>query len=125
MTNNILIRQAMDAANLRQQTISNNLANINTPNFKVERVVFEDKLKDAVNNQVNLPLTRTNQRHVDPRGTLGPEVLKRTNTSTKENGNNVDIEMEMAEKAANEFYYNSLVRQINGQYNMLNTVINS
>ena len=36
--------RGLQAANLRQEVISNNIANVNTPNFKKSDVVFEDLL---------------------------------------------------------------------------------
>lgn len=39
------------------------------------------------------------------------------------NGNNVDIDKEMAELAENQIYYNGLVDRINGKFGSLQTVI--
>ncbi|MBP1042052.1 flagellar basal body rod protein FlgB [Vagococcus sp. BWB3-3] len=121
-----LLQKAMDAASTRQRTISNNIANVNTAGYKVERVVFEDKLKDALSMN-ELKLERTNDKHLtasgEVAGAIEPTVQKRTDTSIKENGNNVDIELEMSEKAVNELYYNTLTRQMNGELSLLNYVI--
>ncbi|WP_314061280.1 flagellar basal body rod protein FlgB [uncultured Vagococcus sp.] len=125
--NLILLQKAMDTASLRQRTISNNIANINTGGYKVERVVFEDKLKDAISAS-ELQLARTNEKHITVAGgaldTIEPTVQKRTDTSVKENGNNVDIDLEMSEKSVNELYYSALTRQMNGEFSLLNYVIN-
>ena len=127
MNNQInLLRSALDASSLRQQTISNNIANVNTANYKVEKVDFEDKLKSAMGKN-GFQLARTNNLHFPLNGTsneIRPEINKRSNTSIKENGNNVDIEMEMSEKALNELYYSALTRQVNGELSMMNYVIN-
>ena len=40
--------RALDAYALRHQTISNNLANINTPGYKRQEVRFEDQLAGAL-----------------------------------------------------------------------------
>ncbi|MGO2084045.1 flagellar basal body rod protein FlgB [Vagococcus sp.] len=124
--NTDFLHVGLNAASLRQKTISNNIANINTPNYKVERVEFEDSLKKMMNSSEGVSLVRTHEKHLlaDGENSLEPRVLKRTNTMAREDGNNVDIEMEMAEKATNELYYNSLIRQLNGQFSMLNQVIN-
>lgn len=125
--NIILLQKAMDTASLRQRTISNNIANINTAGYKVERVVFEDKLKEAVSAS-ELQLARTNEKHIVAAGgtvdMIEPTVQKRTDTSVKENGNNVDIDLEMSEKSVNELYYSALTRQMNGEFSLLNYVIN-
>lgn len=36
-----ILKRALDTASLRQKTISNNIANINTPNYKAKRLVFD------------------------------------------------------------------------------------
>ena len=121
-----LLNQAMNASDLRQKTISNNISNINTPNYKVERVIFEDKLRNA-NNDSELGLNRTDVKHLSINSVgsskLEPEVVRRTNTSVKDNGNNVDLDYEMSEKAVNELYYSALQRQVNHELSQLNYVI--
>ncbi|MDT2847643.1 flagellar basal body rod protein FlgB [Vagococcus carniphilus] len=121
-----LLNTAMNAADLRQKAISNNVANVNTPGFKVERVSFEEKLKNALSAD-GIELTRTNDKHLSINGQkedLTPEVYRKTNTSVKENGNNVDLDVEMSEKSVNELYYNALTRQVNHELSQLNYVIN-
>ncbi|HCM88668.1 MULTISPECIES: flagellar basal body rod protein FlgB [Vagococcus] len=120
------LNQAMNASDLRQKTISNNIANINTPGYKVERVLFEEKLRKATNTN-ELALRQTNERHI-PLGNnfsdFEPELARKNDTSVKDNGNNVDLEYEMSEKAVNELYYSTLQRQVNHELSQLNYVIN-
>lgn len=126
MNNIELIQKALDTASLRQKTISNNIANVNTAGYKVERVEFEQKLQDVIS-ESSFQLERTNDKHLTSRGKtvdLNPEIVKREDTAIKKDGNNVDIDMEMSEKAVNELYYSSLTRQLNDEYAMLNYVIN-
>ncbi|HSP76237.1 MAG TPA: flagellar basal body protein [Cryobacterium sp.] len=42
------ISSALDGLALRQRTIANNIANVNTPNFHAQRVAFEDALAQSV-----------------------------------------------------------------------------
>lgn len=121
-----LLNYAMNASDLRQKTISNNVANVNTPGYKVERVSFEDKLRKETSG-TEMDLTRTNSNHLFINGRkekLEPEIVKRTDTSVKDNGNNVDLDYEMSEKAVNELYYSALQRQVNHELSQLNYVIN-
>lgn len=122
-----LVHSALNASDLRQKAISNNLANVNTAGYKVDKVEFEDKLRQAITADGGLSLSRTNDKHLFGNGVtnMQPEVKKRLNTSVKENGNNVDVDIEMTEKAANELYYNTLIKQLNGKYSMYNYVINN
>lgn len=117
-----LMKQALDATSLRQETISSNIANINTPEYKVNKVEFETLLNKASN---GMGLTKTDDRHlgISNAEEVKPIVTKRTNTAVKENGNNVDIDMEMTDEASNTIQYNALVAQINARYAMLHSVI--
>lgn len=117
-----LMKQAMDATSLRQETISSNIANVNTPEYKVNKVEFESLLNKASN---GLGLTKTNDRHLglSSAAEAAPIVTKRTNTAVKDNGNNVDIDMEMTDQAENTLEYNALVSQLNARYAMLRSVI--
>ncbi|MEO5778149.1 MULTISPECIES: flagellar basal body protein [Arthrobacter] len=42
------LASAMDGLALRQRTIANNIANVNTPNYQAKRVAFEDALAASV-----------------------------------------------------------------------------
>ncbi|SFH51535.1 flagellar basal body rod protein FlgB [Pisciglobus halotolerans] len=117
-----LIKNAMDAAQLRQEMISSNIANVNTEGYKVNKVEFESLLQDATN---GVAMKTTNQRHFggENLSDVVPRVEKRTGTTVKDNGNNVDIEVEMLDQYTNSIYYDALVNQLNTQYAMLKSVI--
>ena len=116
-----LVKKGLDMSSLRQRTTSSNIANINTPNYKVNKVEFEEYLKQAGD---NIALKTTNQRHIGPKKDAVAVVRKRENTTFNENGNNVDIDVEMTELAANEIYYSVLISQLNARLGNLNYVIN-
>lgn len=121
-----LLNKAMNASEMRQKSISSNISNVNTDGYKAQRVSFEEKLKRAMDTN-ELELSKTNQRHLSINGELNeiiPETYRKTNTSVKDNGNNVDIETEMSEKAANDLYYSILSRQVSHELSQLNYVIN-
>ncbi len=118
-----LLKSVLNASQLRQETISNNIANVNTPNYKANRVVFEEKLQRAVDGaSVNLKAT-----HVNHFGTLEqmvqPKVVKDQSASMRNDGNNVDIDVEMSNLAANQILYNTLVQQVDGKISTLRYVI--
>jgi flagellar basal-body rod protein FlgB len=118
------LRKALNASSLRQEVISSNISNVNTDNYKVGQVQFESLLSRASN---GLKMVQTNDMHIgfDDFSQIDPIVTKRTDTAVKENGNNVDIDMEMANQAQNSLYYNALVTQLNAKYGLLNTAISS
>ena len=123
--NQQLIEQSLSAASMRQKTISQNIANVDTPNYKAKKTVFEHQLKDAINND-RLNAYRTDPRHLEfgGRGRTNTHiVVDRNNTMFNHNGNNVDIEHEMAEMAKNQIYYNALIDRLNGRFNNIRTVV--
>ena len=53
-----LMKMGLDATELRSRTIAENIANINTPNYKRKYVTFEDSLKDKIDNaKIELKVT--------------------------------------------------------------------
>jgi len=103
-----ILEKALDAAWLRNEVISQNIANIDTPGYKRKTVVFEDYLNDAIDkvDSIDIRVTQDNK-----------------NLSMRQDGNNVDIESEMASMAANSIKYNTLVQSLNAGFNRLKSVI--
>lgn len=120
-----LLEQSISASSMRQKTISQNIANVDTPNYKAKKTIFEHQLSDAINSQ-KLSAHRTDSRHFEFGHTSRASarvVVDRNNTMFNHNGNNVDIEREMAEMAKNQIYYNALIERLNGRFNSVRTVI--
>ena len=124
---NGLIEKALDASTLRNKVIADNLANVDTPGFKRSEVKFEDELTRALNDSGSLKGFMTNERHIPigPSGTVvTPRVELQKDISMRNDGNNVDIDREMAALAKNTILYNALVQEVNGEFQKLKTVIN-
>ena len=121
--------RGLAAANLRQEVISNNIANVNTPNFKKSDVVFEELLAKEIgmDDSCRLPLVRTHDRHL-PVGMIGgaKASIQEDDTMTmRVDNNNVDIDIEMASLAKNQLYYNAMATELGGYVNKLKNVITS
>lgn len=107
-----LIKEGIKAANTRSQVISNNMANVNTANYKRFSVVFEDNLKNIT--ESDLAMKKTNVGHMSNNAADGNiTVVQDENSSMKEDGNNVDLDVEKVEQAANTLKYNALITQAN------------
>jgi len=121
-----LLTSALNASSLRQQAISNNIANAETPNYKAKQVVFEDILKQKMNNQMSFTGKRTDVRHFEIGSTArvpGAVTLENTNSVMQNNGNNVDIDEEMTRMGNNSLWYSSLTQQLNGEFQKLSIAI--
>lgn len=110
-----LLAKSLDALSARQAAISNNIANVETPNYKAIDVAFENSLRKAIRQNESLALTRTDPKHMDRNGNtaqqlqkLEPQPYTRTQTSMRKDGNNVDVETEMVQLAETAMRYEAL-----------------
>lgn len=118
---------AMGAATLRQQVISNNIANADTPYFKRSDVSFENMLKSQMDDS-QMPFSGKveDKRHFQLGNTNSiPQAMVTSNESTVMNNNlnNVDMDVEMSNLAENQLRYNAYIEQINHQIKMMRTAI--
>ena len=125
------MQRGLAAANLRQEVISNNIANVNTPKFKRSDVIFESLLAKELgldDDKKKLKMVRTRDRHL-PRGPLDSRAVARIqlddSTTMRVDDNNVDIDAEMASLAKNQIYYNAMAKKIGGYIQGVKTVITS
>lgn len=125
-----ILRRTMDTALLRRSVISNNIANSDTPNFKRTMVNFESELKRALDSEKKVPIPNimTDKRHIpfyqpmDYRAVKPRRVLDYLTTS-KNNGNNVDIEEEMMASMENQLLYQTLAQAVQNEFNKVNLVL--
>ncbi|MFS0823618.1 flagellar basal body rod protein FlgB [Bacillus sp. 1P02SD] len=117
------LEKALDYSALRQKVISNNIANVDTPNYKAQDVSFKNLLSNEMNSQ--LRANRTNEKHFEFTSSkrLKSPLVTKNDTAYNHNGNNVDIDKEMALLAENQIYYNAVTERISGKFNTLKTVI--
>ena len=130
-TNFNYLPRAMTAANMRHEVISNNLANVNTPNYRKSVLEFEELLAREIYGEEpdgKLKMVRTNDRHL-PHEPLPfhaePTIYQDYTTIMRTDDNNVDIDVEMATLAKNQLYYNALAKQLGGHVTLLRNAITS
>ena len=121
--------RALSAASLRHEVLSNNIANVNTPNFERSHVRFEDLLKQelGLDRDPLMKVVRTHDRHLPIafHGKVRPVIEQDAGTNMRLDGNNVDIDIEMAEVAKNQLYYSALATAVGGHISKLKSVITS
>ena len=135
-----LLQLGLDGAKKRQEAISNNIANVDTPGYKRKDVDFLSVLKKekAANNKsetgskVSRPkkpassgLKMTNSKHINSLSSKQSEFSFNTENNTKyrNDNNNVDIDHEMAEMAKTNLYYRTLAQRISSKFSNINEVI--
>lgn len=115
---------AADGAWARNNAISNNIANIDTPNYKREDVSFKAELAQALRNNkyesLDQKVHNANERlsHITPR-----TYKDAAGYSYRLDGNNVDIDTENVEMASNQLYYNGVIQSIDDEFKNLKAVI--
>lgn len=117
-----LLERGLDFSSVKGKAISQNIANVDTPNYKAKKVSFNDLLMEAKTNPINA--YRTNERHMDFTSKVSqPGFSNYSNFRYRNDGNGVDMDKEQADLAANQIYYNALVDRLNGKFNTLQNVI--
>lgn len=120
-----LFKKVLDASWLKNEAITKNMANINTPGYKRETVEFDSLLKTYLN-QNNSSMTVTNDKHFKianaPNG-LEPKISKVTDTNFRNDENNVNIDVEMTEFSKNMIKYNAMTQQVSSQLKRIRLAI--
>ncbi len=119
-----VLDKAADGAWLRNEAIANNIANVNTPNYKRQDVSFEAELKQALKASKSETLDDKISNVNDKLSRIEPRVYTdAAGYSYRLDGNNVDIDNENVELASNQIKYNALIQSIDGDFANLKTVI--
>ena len=119
-----ILDKAADAANLRNELLTNNIANVSTPNYKLKDLDFESVLQGELAGEKNLSkaVKKANQNLE----TLDAQVYTdNASLSYRLDGNNVDINTEEARLAENQIKYQALVDLMNQEFARYNTVLSS
>ena len=119
-----ILDKAADAANLRNELLTNNIANVSPPNYKRKDLDFESVLQGELAGEKNLSkaVKKANQNLE----TLDAQVYTdNASLSYRLDGNNVDINTEEARLAENQIKYQALVDLMNQEFARYNTVLSS
>jgi flagellar basal-body rod protein FlgB len=125
-----LLETALRAAQLRQAVYANNIANMDTPGFKRSDVQFESLLQEALQSAPDALTTEDTSGSSLPTGwnwsaalAVQPVVTTDSATAVDNNGNNVDVDAEMARLAENQVRYNALLQDVKSRLDRLRSAI--
>ncbi|MBI3974215.1 MAG: flagellar basal body rod protein FlgB [Chloroflexi bacterium] len=119
------LEKALDGLSLRAQAISNNVANVDTPNFKTSEVTFERDLQAALNRRPEgLPLSRTDEQHIGGLMPISvdrvqPKAVPILNSTLRNDGNNVDVDREMSRLAETQLSFQATTQLLNVKFRQL------
>jgi flagellar basal-body rod protein FlgB len=126
-----LLGNAMRGADLENDQISNNIANVNTPNFRRSTTSFRDALAASLGTPADpdaLAMKTSDDRQFaigaavdpvafDPKASVDESIQMRVDRS------NVDIDQEMARLSANSGYEQTMTQLLQAQYKRLREAI--
>ncbi|PJJ73293.1 flagellar basal-body rod protein FlgB [Diaminobutyricimonas aerilata] len=103
------LTSALDGLAERQRAIANNIANVNTPNYRAKRVAFEDALARSVR-AGDGDVAPTTQRSLEP---------------TRLDGNNVNLDTETLSNIDTVLRYQFAARAVEGSFTSVRTAMRS
>jgi flagellar basal-body rod protein FlgB len=106
-----LLSQMIQAASLRHQVLSQNIANIDTPGYQAMDVSFSEELR--------LASAGASGSIGDVKATVTTDPVR----TQRYDGNAVDLDRQMAKMAANAVWHSALVQIMNSRLNFLRTAI--
>ena len=112
---------ALDGLSLRQQAISRNLANVDTPGYRAQTVSFQDTLNRLRQEDGTLNMTLTDAQHQrNPnQATVLYNVESRAGGSYRADQNNVDIDVELIDQSETAIQYEAVTLSINQKLQLL------
>ena len=102
------LHQPTNGLDARQQAISSNIANLETPNYLAKEVDFESSLRAALDDG-------------DP--SKATVSVSQSLAATRLNGNNVNIDFELLASSENVMRQKLAVQALNAKYQLLRTAI--
>lgn len=117
-----VLDKAADASALRNEIISNNIANNDTPGYKRQDVSFEKELDRALGysryETMDAKVANVKSGDLDAR-----VYTDAAGYSYRLDGNNVDMDTENAYLAENQIKYNALIESLSVEFKNLQTVM--
>lgn len=104
----LALQASLHGLGLRRQAAEDNIANVETPGFRANRVNFEDSLRAAIDRGDPASATSTVARSTAP---------------TRMNGNNVAIDQEITGLTETALHHQLVVEAMNGKFRLLRTAI--
>lgn len=112
-----IMSKVLDCLWTRQEVISDNLSNVETPGYKAKYVTFEDALRRS------LETAGTRQERLEAVRKSPCEIKETKGRTERADGNNVDATEEFVEMTRNAYQYQYLLNAVNQDIARLRSVI--
>jgi len=94
------LEKAMELQLRRHEALTSNISNAETPQYRATDLTFAGELNRAFSGESE-ELRTTNSRHLDLVSESGSHLVADLSGATKGDGNNVDMDMQLAKMNAN------------------------
>ena len=119
-----LLKSAADASWTREEVLTNNIANVDTPNYKRQDVEFSSTLAKAIQRSGKYSSSLTQRvKNVKYNDLAIRTYTDNSTLSYRTDGNNVDLSTENAELASEQINYNALIDSMNNEFSRFKAVL--
>jgi len=119
------LNAALNVSALKNKVIAENIANIDTPGYKAKNIDFKKVMEEYFSGGQKVSLKTTHEKHIkganSSEGFISTEF--RNSPSLRNDGNDVNIDLEMYELSANGVLYSELSQLTGYQFTKLKTAI--
>jgi flagellar basal-body rod protein FlgB len=124
-----VLEESLNQRLIKQNVITSNISNAQTPGYRAFGYEFEEQLRAAVGNDGQMQIRASDERHfkhpgVTVNGDLRGDLHVKPTESIGNDGNTVDLDAEMADLAWNQTLYRATVEILNRRLGMLRYGIN-
>ena len=116
------LQKSLDLTWRRNEAISSNVANAETPQYRAVDVNFAQELERAFNQSTD-PITKTDSKHMDLSSSSIAHLTPDFSGATKPDGNNVDIDLQMGRLAFNSSKYSTSAAIIRKKFEVVMNAI--
>ena len=119
-----LLTSAANYSWRRNEVLSNNISNADTPGYKRQELSFESVLSNAVASagSASKSLTQT-VKNIDYRAVRPTLYTDNANLSYRLDGNNIDMDTEQVELASNQLYYTGVIDSMSQNFSRIKTAM--
>lgn len=126
-SNNVMmgLKKDLDYRSMRQDLLTSNLANVDTPGFRPVDIDFSQQLREVLQADES-KLSSTTSGHISggEASTSGDPEIVAQETEDGLDGNGVNLDKQMAELSDNSLRYRTSVKIVNKKLALLKYVIN-
>ena len=119
-----VLKAAADASWTREEVLTNNIANVDTPNYKRQDVDFTTYLRSALSRTNGGSSSLTNRvNNLNYNDIASRTYTDNSTLSYRLDGNNVDLSTENVELASEQINYNALIDSMNNEFSRFKAVL--